>query len=805
MARRLHKTWADYMVIGISPALIIVMIWSLVVFLIAGGYRGPYSLRVSFIFAMFVMGAVLTTRISIEEGREYATLFAIPLGIVMCLAAVRFTPIGGLSLLLIALIWWCASKLTWDCTVIDEAEDASGEGLLQVMGVEGEGEGEDAPAAATTEGTTETADARPAPDETRIPRVTEDPIAWWRARVARRRQRRHAPGLWVIYFALVALPIFGFLHRYIPATDAARRRAAFFLLCSYVASSLGLLMTTSFLNLRRYLRQRRLQMPTEMAGMWLSVGALLIAMVLIACVVLPRPGAAVAISQLPFSIHWPDYRKPNRFAVGGEGVQSDQQTGRTTPQKTSERGGEARHGRKSSAPSKSKSGRSASGGQSGKRTGRSQNGAPSPSARQGEQPGTKSPRGAGKPANNAPKSRGTQSAGSQSGKSAARNSAPSRSVAKTESHAPARRTTRTPSHNSSSAKSPTRPTKTGGQNKTSRASDNGSNAARRHDAPNQSGQTPPPNQQQQPRSGQTGKPSESASKQPSPPRQTPAQARPKNKPTGQPPSRAGPQRQSDTSSKAASRRSGQSQRAQSSSRSVFSDSSKQNAVEKSSVTRQAKNNSTSARQPASPRPSPAHSISKLFSATTSVLGKILKVVFVLGLLAFVAFLAWKYRETIQLALRQLLDDLRRIWASLFGGQKEAKPADAAAAQESAPQRRTFASFSNPFVSGTAERWTMEQTVHYTFAALEAWATEQDSGRASEQTPLEFAQELAGRFPEIGAEATTLADLYSRVAYGRRRVSKRHEQTLARLWRLMARTALPRPAAGASMGAPVANS
>lgn len=113
--------------------------------------------------------------------------------------------------------------------------------------------------------------------------------------------------------------------------------------------------------------------------------------------------------------------------------------------------------------------------------------------------------------------------------------------------------------------------------------------------------------------------------------------------------------------------------------------------------------------------------------------------------------------------------------------------EAAAAELPGQQRRTFASFSDPFIGGTAARWTNEQVVHYTFAALEAWAEEHGCGRAVDQTPLEFAQHLAGQFPDIGSESTQLADLYSRIAYGRRRVSSRHNGTLQRLWHLLLQT------------------
>ena len=85
--RRQVKTLFDFMVIGLSPALIILMLGSFVFFLLTVFYQSQYENRVLFIFAMFVMATVLIARISMEEGTEYATLFAIPLAIVTMVAA----------------------------------------------------------------------------------------------------------------------------------------------------------------------------------------------------------------------------------------------------------------------------------------------------------------------------------------------------------------------------------------------------------------------------------------------------------------------------------------------------------------------------------------------------------------------------------------------------------------------------------------------------------------------------------------------------------------------------------------------
>ena len=94
------------------------------------------------------------------------------------------------------------------------------------------------------------------------------------------------------------MPLFGLGQSLIPASDVGRRRYAFWLMGVYVASGLGLLLTTSFLNLRRYLRQRNLQMPVAMTGVWLTGGALIIAVLLTLGALIPRPSPEYALLDL---------------------------------------------------------------------------------------------------------------------------------------------------------------------------------------------------------------------------------------------------------------------------------------------------------------------------------------------------------------------------------------------------------------------------------------------------------------------------------------------------------------------------
>lgn len=340
MAKKLYMTTADYLVIAVSPALIMALVGSLVFFLIEVFYAGDYAARLNYAFGLFVFAAVLIARISIEKGREYAALFALPLAGAMFLVLLTFveysTPFSWLiNLVLMAVVWWCADRLTWDSTVIDDDEDASGEGLMQRIGVDGPDAamgGEAKPASAGLSGAVE--------NELMEEDKETGTTLWQRLmRLVKGRKGPHTPGIWVLYFSLAALPLFGVGQHFIPVADVGRRRYVFFLLLVYVASALALLVTTSFLNLRRYLRQRRIEMPLPIAGTWVGVGAVLIVIVMMLAMLIPRPGAEVAISQVPWQARSPGGMSASQTSVNRDGgeEQGDQQTS-TPGEATAEKG-----------------------------------------------------------------------------------------------------------------------------------------------------------------------------------------------------------------------------------------------------------------------------------------------------------------------------------------------------------------------------------------------------------------------------------------------------------------------------------
>jgi hypothetical protein len=91
-----------------------------------------------------------------------------------------------------------------------------------------------------------------------------------------------------------------------------------------VAAALSLLVTTSFLGLRRYLRQRRIEMPIPVTGTWIALGAVLIGIVMFVATLIPRPAAEVALSRVPWQADSPGHAPTSRNSVGNDGQQQQE-------------------------------------------------------------------------------------------------------------------------------------------------------------------------------------------------------------------------------------------------------------------------------------------------------------------------------------------------------------------------------------------------------------------------------------------------------------------------------------------------
>ncbi|MBA4066279.1 MAG: hypothetical protein C0501_21695 [Isosphaera sp.] len=296
-ADREPPTATDYVVTALSPVLVMLMVGSLVFFLVEVLYDGKYSGRLLYTLFFFVAGAVLIARVAIDVDPGRASVYGLLLGAATYAALLTYVEYPGgwlrsfgwlVNLGLLALTWWSAHKLTWDCTHIDERRKGAGRGLLSAAGLSADQES----------GVGGRESEKPPEQKRRGKKPKHDSRLWdWIGRYQTYREERrkapHTPGVWVVYFALAALPLFALGQSLVSPDDTARRRATFLQMAVYVGSALGLLVTTSLLGLRRYLRQRRAKIPTALAGGWLALGALFIAVFLVLAAFLPRPHSEV--------------------------------------------------------------------------------------------------------------------------------------------------------------------------------------------------------------------------------------------------------------------------------------------------------------------------------------------------------------------------------------------------------------------------------------------------------------------------------------------------------------------------------
>lgn len=328
------------------------MISSLFLYITAVFYRGDYSLRMNWTLLFFTMGVVAVARLAIEQSRNYAIGYTL----VLCAAGVtvigRYAGSPTFAIILVALIAFTADRLVFDCTLIDDSIDASGSGLIDSgrMFVNKQMGNSDQPTKTD-------------------PNTSDEP----QLKKKKSRRRTHQPGRTIMYFALAALPMFGIGELFSPDEGAA----AFARKClaGYLFSALSLLMTTSFLGLRRYLRQRDVDMPTDVTASWLGGGLALVAGIIGVAFLIPVPGQWIGGLEPPITLANAKDFTASRFGFGKEAAQNSGESPSTTQEDKSpekeiggtrtEQGaeaGEASGGKRKDGPAGNEKGKSKQGG-----------------------------------------------------------------------------------------------------------------------------------------------------------------------------------------------------------------------------------------------------------------------------------------------------------------------------------------------------------------------------------------------------------------------------------------------------------
>lgn len=131
--------------------------------------------------------------------------------------------------------------------------------------------------------------------------------------------------------------------------------------------------------------------------------------------------------------------------------------------------------------------------------------------------------------------------------------------------------------------------------------------------------------------------------------------------------------------------------------------------------------------------------------------------------AVAGYLLYKNWDKIVAAWHKFRRELAEFWQRWFGQTGAGADVELATATELRSDR-PFASFHNPFANGATTHESPAAVVRYSFEALEAWGREHGLPRRDEQTPHEFAQQIAPQAPHMAAETMQLADLYNQAAY-----------------------------------------
>ncbi len=726
-----------------GPALTILTVSSIAWFLVEVSYSGPLVDRCKWIFALFCFAAVLISRISIEEGFERASGYGFLLAVATLLVTSRFMQgnVIGLALIL-AFVWWCAGRLTWDCTFIDKSRDATGQGMIDL-----------AIDRVTGNRDRSERDAPVIPPASADPRIQSSPETVWQKfkRIFFRRRQANTPGLWAFYFLIGGLPLFGLGQLLMPINDAAGHRAVAGHFFVYITSLLGLLMLSSITGLHRYLARNNADVPERVARRWIVSGTILAISIAAMAWLLPRPTPGFSLAGLIPRLTSQNLA-PSRNSAGRDGQKAadqnnnagagprDRDTGNNESNPDAGRGGNQKSGNQ--GPVADQPGSSNAGG---KASGKSSGGGPK--SKSGEKSsGQNEP--SGKSSGGGQKSSGEKSSGEKSSgeKSSGEKSSGEKSSGEKSS-----------GEKSSGEKSSGE--KSSGEKSSGEKSSGEKSSGEKSSGEPTSGQQPETDSQS---SGKSGEPD-------SPPTDR-SQANDQQDPASRRSSASNPPR-------------------------LEPDRPENNARQNGSAQRRPRDNSA---RPSSD-PSAADQQRQSGSGWLSRLGRFLQFLAWCVAVLVVAWFVIRYRAQILPWIKSFLAEMAEFWNRLF--QRKRRNTGRAAALVTAESRQThlpaFTGFQNPFTTGRAELWSPEQIVLYTFQAFEAWSRDHQCHREPDQTALEFARQTSRSYQSLKTDALNLATLYSQLAYARSGVTRTAAMTLASLWdKLSAMYSSPAATAGA---------
>ena len=312
------RSFTDWLLDGLTPFLIFVMVTSVVFFLldVRFVYTEVHDANLRVVAFCFILGVVALNRLIARDGSNESFLYfaALAGAIAMyTLATTSAYDVGsvantfmnrpwaatGFNLCVVAFIWWIANRLTHECCV-DENPLAGDMGILT-------GTARKLQQALSGERPRQTAAVvapKPAPKR-RMAVVPEfeieaiDPLDFDINKLkpkplmppeppVKRLPKRH-PGISVFYFSIPVMAIFAIGLRVVQNGGEGFVAAGRFYMGLYTVTALFLLNLTSLSQLREYFRARRTQTPTMIGVFWIGLGLVMLVIVLVGATAMPMP------------------------------------------------------------------------------------------------------------------------------------------------------------------------------------------------------------------------------------------------------------------------------------------------------------------------------------------------------------------------------------------------------------------------------------------------------------------------------------------------------------------------------------
>ena len=271
---------------------------------------GGASGRLKWVSGLFVFCVVLISRIRARQGLEYAMAYKLALGCTMLIVLVRLggsgSVVGGwlASLGIVVLVWYVSDFLTGASIIHDDDRDVSGQGVLTTIADDFSDDPDAGARPIRPDARPEQSDGEPDPPQEVSDRDLEVMLSGGRPWLDRgdegrsrvvgdlgsdpRNPRRH-PGVAIVYFSLAALVLFALGERFVAGGPESVRQETRRYAMLFAGSCLGLLMLTSLIAQRHYLKLRRIPVDEQTPWIWLGLGAAIVLIVLLLAWLVPAP------------------------------------------------------------------------------------------------------------------------------------------------------------------------------------------------------------------------------------------------------------------------------------------------------------------------------------------------------------------------------------------------------------------------------------------------------------------------------------------------------------------------------------